>query len=312
MEMFNTTSSNDEVNSTSSNDEVIDNVFRTVTFVLVTFPTSVLSGLCVVAILIAKAINLPMKVLLLNIFASLFTLLFSKGLFQLVLSIQVLENDFPCKFTYSMGIVSTTMETCSVVLYAVMVYIFVKYSRNKLKWYVLIPFITISWTISILLGLIPFIQDWKFTNNCREVVQNSSLLIPIIVLIWLVQITGCVVVSTFGILTYCYIKHNTLEEDHQIKKAIAKSLFYLVAKTILTAITDVLPPIIPTIRSSLTTTTTKVLFSIFSILLINLPGILTPIMMIVALEPLRKAMKETKKKLQSCCKTNVVHPSNST
>ena len=301
----------DTFNSTSSTDEVIDNVFRTVAFVLITLPTSVLSGLCVVAIVLSKTINLPMRVLLLNIFASLFSLLLSKGLFQLVLSIRLLKNDFSCKFTYSMGIISTTMEVCSVVLYAIMVYIFVKYSRNKLKWYVLILFITISWTISILLGSIPFIQDWKFTNNCRPLDLDSSLLIPIAVLIWLVQIIGCVVVSTFGILTYCYIKHNTLEDD-QIKKAIAKSLFYLVAKTILTAITDVLPPITATIRSSLTTTTTKVLFSFLRIMIFHLPIVLTPILMLVALEPLRKAMKQIKKKLQSCCKANVVHPSNST
>ena len=155
-----------------------------------------------------------------------------------------------------------------------MVYVFVKYSLNKLKWYVLISFITISWTISLLIGSIPFIQDWKFINNCRLQRRDSSMLIiPIAVLIWLFQITGCVVASTFGILTYCYIKHKTLEEDDQIKKAITKSLFYLVAKTILTAITDGLPPIY--YFSSLATTTTEVLFY-FSILLVNLPWVLTP------------------------------------
>ena len=306
--MFNSTS---EVNSTSSNDEVIDIVFRSFVFVFIILPASVLSGLCVVAILMAKAINLPMRVLLLNIFASLFSSLFSKSLFQLALSTDDLKNDFFCKFTYTMGIISTNMEMFSVVLYAVMVYVFIKYSRNQLKWYVLIPFIVISWTILILFGLIPFINDWKFIDGCKLLVQDSSLLIPTIVLTWVFQIIGCVVVSTFGILGYCYIKHNTLEEDDQIKKAIAKSLFYLVAKTILTVITDALLSLFPILRSSFTTTLAKVLFN-FGILLARLPGVLTPILMIVALEPLRKAMKEIKIKLQSCCKRNVVHPSNST
>ena len=199
---------------------------------------------------------------------------------------------------------------CSVVLYAVMVYIFVKYSRNKLKWYVLIPFIVISWTISLLFGSIPFIQDWEFIYGCRILVR-ASIQVATLVPFWLFEITGCVVVSTFGILTYCYIKHNALEEDDRIKEAIAKSSFYLVAKTILTVFTKGLLSLIPTIRMTFTTTTTKVLFY-FGIFLLQLPGVLTPILMIVALEPLRKAIKEIKKKLQSCCKTNVVHPSNST
>ena len=310
--MFNATSSNDEVNSTSSNDEVIDSVIKITVFLFITLPASVLSGLCVVAILIAKAINLPMRVLLLNIFASLFTLLFSRSLFLLIPSTQVLENDFSCKLTYTVGIIGVIMENCSIAQYAVMVYVFVKYSRNKLKWYVLIPFITISWTITILLGSIPFIQDWEFTDNCRILHRDSSLPLPnTTVLIWLFQITGWVVISTFGILTYCYIKHNTLQEDNQIKKAIAKSLFYLVGKTVLTVITYVPPTIIPIIRSFSSTTTIKVLFY-FGLLLVQLPGIFTLILMLVALEPLRKAMKQIKKKLLSCCKTNVVHPSNST
>ena len=298
----------DTFNSTSSNGEVVETVVRSFLLVFIFLPTSVLSGLCVVAILLAKTINLLMRVLILNIFVSLFTLLFFRGLLQLVLSTQVLENDFSCKLLYTPAITGTIIEMLSVATYAVMVYVFVKYSRNKLRWYVLISFITISWTLSILFGLFPFIQDWKFTNNCREIV---ALIIPIVVLTWLFQITGCVVVITFGILTYCYIKHNALEEDDQIKKAIAKSLFYLVAKTIISVITDALPTITTIVRRSLETTTAKVLFS-FTIILFHLPGILTPILMIIALEPLRKAMKEIKKKLLSCCKTNVVHPSNST
>ena len=82
------------------------------------------------------------------------------------------------------------MENFSIALYAVMVYVFVKYSRNKLKWYVLIPFITISWTITILLGSIPFIQDWEFTDNCRILDRDSSLPSNTTVLIWLFQITS--------------------------------------------------------------------------------------------------------------------------
>ena len=143
----------DMFNSTSSNDEVIHIVFRSFVFV---FTTSVLSGFCVVAILITKDINLPMRVLLLNIFATLFCSLLASILFISVSSMQVLENNFSCKLSYGMAITSNTIEICSIVLYAVMIYIFVKYSRNKLKWYVLIPFMTISWTISILSGSIPF------------------------------------------------------------------------------------------------------------------------------------------------------------
>ena len=160
------------------------------------------------------------------------------------------------------------------------------------------------------LGQFHLFQDWEFIYGCRILVR-ASIQVATLVPFWLFEITGCVVVSTFGILTYCYIKHNALEEDDRIKEAIAKSSFYLVAKTILTVFTKGLLSLIPTIRMTFTTTTTKVLFY-FGIFLLQLPGVLTPILMIVALEPLRKAIKEIKKKLQSCCKTNVVHPSNST
>ena len=105
----------DMFNSTSSNDEVINIVFRSFLFVFVTLPTSVLSGLCVVAIMLSKTINFPMRVLLLNIFASLLSLLFSKSLFQLVPYTPVLENDFSCKLTFSTGITGIIIEICSVV-----------------------------------------------------------------------------------------------------------------------------------------------------------------------------------------------------
>ena len=71
-------------NSTSSSDKVINNVYRSFVFVFIILPTSVLSGLCVVAILLAKAINLPMRVLLLNIFATLFHSLLALSAFELV------------------------------------------------------------------------------------------------------------------------------------------------------------------------------------------------------------------------------------
>ena len=303
MDMFNSTSSDDDAS--------VNNIFRFSVFFFIIVPTAVFSGLCVVAILLAKDINWPMRVLLLNIFAGEFSALAFKSLLFIGVDTKIITSDYSCRVVYNVLYTSTCVESSSVVLYSVMVYIFVKYSQNRLKWNILISFIAISWTGSVLFGLLTYtngISTILDGSTCMLRPSFSPLYFPIVVLVWLFEIAGCVVLVTFSFLTYCY---NTLEEDNQIKKAITKSLFYLIVRTILAAVTNIMPSIVPLIRerspSSATTTQTLVIFY-FIIIFTTLPSVLTPVVMIVALKPLRTALKQMKKTLLSCCKRNAVHP----
>lgn len=69
-------------------------------------------------------------------------------------------------------------------------------------------------------------------------------------LVGIMLISLCVTI-TFSILTYCYIKNNTILENAELKKAIAKNLLYLLIASVLSLIYNLGPSTFPIITRAL-------------------------------------------------------------
>ena len=112
-----------------------------------------------------------------------------------------------------------------------------------------------------------------------------------------------------SILTVVFIRRNTLGENTDIKKAVAKVLAYFVAASLLSFVNSVGPAFITLIRESITNndTTTIVALNYLTLVVFNVPAIATPIVTIALLKPVRLAIKTAIKKAYAlCCRKHSV------
>ena len=111
-----------------------------------------------IALILAKDINQQMRVLLINIFIAEVIFLIAGSGFFLGYPIKVYSNGLNkvllCKINYHIFIIGDLAKFTTLALYAIMVYIFVKYRDNKLKWKIIIPFLVMTWSASIIAGLL--------------------------------------------------------------------------------------------------------------------------------------------------------------
>ena len=107
-----------------------------------------------------------------------------------------------------------------------MVYIFVRYGVKKLKWQIIIPCIALSWLYSILYGIVAYSNAFGLFESSGFCDSNPGLLLFRITLYIGIVISMGLVCTTivFGVMTYVYIKRNTLESNVAVKKVVAKNL----------------------------------------------------------------------------------------
>ena len=101
----------------------------------------------------------------------------------------------------------------------------------------------------------------------------------------------------FSLLTYCYVKKNTLQDNVEVKKAIIKNLIYLAVSVIASLITDVAPTFIPYIMVSDSRFIYMILLHYIFDTIIIVTNLSTPIAAIIILKPIRDALKGGIKKL---------------
>lgn len=143
---------------------------------------------------------------------------------------------------------------------------------------------------------------------CDSNSQTRFFGVPVALIMLEVVFFSCVMI-TFSILTCRYMKNNILESNVEVKRAVAKSLVYLLVSSFFSFISHVLPVVHPIIRGALGSSV-LVLFLLFYVdrVLLKLVSIITPIASIIILKPLRLAMKQQlHKMLCSCCKSNVLN-----
>ena len=103
---------------------------------LMILPTVVLSLLSIVAMLFAKEINWPIRVLIINILAA--EIVFWVGYAFLIIGfiprLHIAgEGNVSCRVALSLVVVSFTLKLSAIALYAINVYIFIRYGLKKVS-----------------------------------------------------------------------------------------------------------------------------------------------------------------------------------
>ena len=170
---------------------------------------------------------------------------------------------------------------------------------KKLKWYVIVPSLVITWALSLSIGIFPFINEFQlFVNNgfCR--ITSSATLYHVSISFFLSSsVVGSGIIVFFSIVTYRFLKKNTLEGNVEVKKAVSKNLFFLAVAAVVTAIFQIFPSFSPLIRSILPDYRYFIAYNYFLRVFLNFPNIATPIVAIIALKPVKLAMKNIFKKI---------------
>ena len=271
-------------------------------FVLV-IPFLLLSLLCAVALIFSEEINKKIRLLLLDVFIVDVINWLSHSVCYPGLPIAYLlqTEDALCKFCVISVLVAVVKRFIANTGYSLIVYIFVKYGEKKLKWYVTIPLVALSWILSFGVGSISYLGVVKANIFCTMDFHSdlfkitASVLMALLLLFLIIQIVCCA-------LTVVFIKENVLEGNTSVKKAVSKVLLYLTITSILSIIYCISLIVIPFISGN------KVALSyFFRRLVLNIPAVATPIVALIWLKPIRVAIKTMVKKVL-CRPNNQVAP----
>ena len=151
-------------------------------------------------------------------------------------------------------------------------------------------------------------EDHGFCENQTDASPTFTFLVVLIT----AEIVICLsIVLTSCILTYCYIKKNTIEENTAIKKAVAKTLLYNAIKMSLLVSSYVLGSLLFFVNLDSAFGSRATAFIVITVyyiaqLLYRTVSLLTPIISLLILKPLRDAFGEMKK--MCCCKGEVEQP----
>jgi hypothetical protein len=290
---------------------IINTTVNVSLFSLIVLPTLILCLLCVLALLFAEDIDWQMRVPLINIFVAEICYWLAIALYLLGYPMRArgLGNEvISCRIVNGLLIIGGIQQLTAIALYAVTVYIFLKHGTQKLRWGNTGLFLVASWTATILLGLLPYIDAFGVSENngfC-ETDPKAPLFGAYLGLIFMGAAILLAVMIMFGILTYRLVKRNSLQCSTDVKRAIAKYLVYLNIATILSLFSDILPYLLSFITAALSVEgllqETIVGFVWVSI---QLPLAITPVVAIVILKPIGQALKQIMKKSTPCRRMQV-------
>ena len=280
-------------------------------FFAIFLPAFILCVLCVVALVLARSMNLWIRVSLINVFAAQMCFWLGMSSFYIGYPIRAYGDEdidnVSCLLAYSLNRVANTMVSAATLLYAVLVYCIIKYGKKKIKWYAVVIFIAISWAYAALLGILPYfagIDDDDLMNLlgfCRGTYESPLFLATAVLQLVSYAIFLCVII-TFCVLIFRYAKKNTLGDNAKVKQAVIKNLVYLMFSNVMlffangvALVTVAAPPIFTAVDFD------KILVSNFLFpLLTILPSLAIPIATIIILKPVRLALRLVFK--TCCCK----------
>ena len=295
-------------------------VVFTVLFAVLVLPAVVLNAVCVVALLLAKAITWQIRVIIINIFVADIFYSFALSLIDLGYPIRVALKDnegsgFSCNMTFAFLTLSFQSNLLALSLYAVAVYTYIKHGIKKLKWYFTVAWIAVSWGLCSLLGLLIAAKVFDIRADssngfCEYQISEDLVFTRVFAVSNALEMVLCVsFVSIFGILTYRYIKNNILEENVAIKRAMAKILLYQAVKVFFLILRVVFGVGFNNAFNAFFQNRTGVIIMLVADfilvkLLLGLSLFLTPVASLFFLQPLRNALKCC----LCCCRTQAAVP----
>ena len=281
-------------------------------FTVLVLPPFLLCLLCVLALVFAKEINIKIRLLLINIFTAEALNWFCFFILYLGWPARFINEEVAsCQLFISLRIITGLLKFAGTSLYAVSVYVFIKHGEKKLKWYVIIPYIAVTWTVvTLTVGMPPYLEEYGI-ENFRGICLADVFSAPYIGLAVTLTVGAMLFLSIeliFCILTALYMKRNVLEGDASVKKAVANVLGYMAVVSVLSFINSVPPYYIGmTIyvllgpgRNIVTIFVGVYITHVFS----NIILFPTPIVTIILLKPVRDAIKTMSRKVCPCCHKN--------
>lgn len=282
----------------------INSTIRLSLLVLVALPALSLCLFCVAALLFAHSINLPLRVALASI-------LVGEICYWFAVSVQFAgypsragsdSKTHTCQVATSAFITAFQQKYPAIALYAIMVYIFLKHGVKKLKLKIVVLYVAVSWIVALSIASVSYVPSFGHLNNlgfCDVVSFSQTFTRVTTLIISVTSMSVCMfVIITFSILTYCYYKKNTLTENVPVKRVVARNLAYLMIAAGIYCFFYLSPASFSAIRAALVDRGLigVVLVEYVVRLIINFGSIVTPIMTIIILQPIRQAMKEILKK----------------
>ena len=302
----------------------IFNGYHLIPYLGLVAPALVLSVLTTLALLLAGDMNKKIRALLINIFIAEIVLCLRLSVTFLAYPIRQMFEigdtalDGLCRLQICIGIIAVLSKVGTITLYAVMVYIFIKYNIKKVKWYILAIPMTVIWVISVGFCVPVAIKPRASTKNivifdgfCQENFESEEdfaarrLQFSIQLTIgWILEVAICGGITvTFSSLIIYIMKKTSLAEGP--KRAIAKNLLFLTVDAFLSICTGVvLPTIILLAAPDPSDTNVQRGFiqaaatDNIVVIILSLVSLYTPLVTIVLLKPVREAMKTL---VVKCC-----------
>jgi hypothetical protein len=266
-------------------------------FLVAVLPALILNPLCAIALLLAEDVNWKMRVLIINIFATEICNSFGYVLILLGFSLRLSEIDdnSSCKLSLSLLIMAFAAKFLANAVYAVMVYVFLRNGIKRVKWYAVLLAVAAAWIVGVALGIPITFCNISYSEGgfCRSYSDSPLYRILLALTIAVVSVASCVIV-TFSVLTFCYIKRNTLSGNSEVKKSIAKHLFYIAIAAVVTLVSNLIPASFPAIAEALADSVIASILVVdyaFRLLFASL-CVITPIATIILLKPIRPALKQ--------------------
>jgi hypothetical protein len=278
-------------------------------------PASFLNILCSVALGFARAINWQIKVALINIFAAEIVQSIGASIFYIGHPIRAkhdIEHAYSCGIGLSVVILGFLANTSAVAIYAIAVYVLMKYGPDKLKWWVMAVSVAVPWVLYFCIGLIvTLINSLSLSSSQGFCVQGdegaAESLSTIAGVILFINMTATCV---FAVFTYRLARKGAqLEGNSVATRSITKIVFYHLIKMFVLVVQFLISGVIRVFVSPVNGYNSVIVFLVMhyiSDLTINISLILTPIISLIILQPLRDVVRAVRQRFWSCYHQNDV------
>ena len=144
-------------------------------FIFLSLLPLLLCVLVILALVLAKTINIKIRVNLINVFAVEVVCWTFYGIFYLAWIVWMNYNEtISCKLIHVGYLIVRVQKCSSGNLYAINIFLFIKYGEKKLKWCVIIPYIVLSWFVILIISKKVLIKKLKSVGMMLAKVKEQD------------------------------------------------------------------------------------------------------------------------------------------
>ena len=207
------------------------------------------------------------------------------------------EIGYSCEIAASFLLGTSVAKPASFMLYTVVAYVFIKYGKDKIKWQYLVVFLIAIWLVNVGLFVANFLgafMDFIIVSNgfCVEQVTADSPLLDILTATIVVTASAsCIGVTlVFSIITGCYVKTHTIQDDASLKKEMLKFLVFQWINVLVPAVATIGGAVVAGINMPSVTLTLS--FDYLVGVFFTASVLLTPLSCFFILKPIRESLKD--------------------